>query len=212
MPITRAERGDPAGQAARQRNEIDQGFAAARLIADGQKLAIGGETMIVVAPLGKAGVDAHRFSALNRQSIDVAARVEEEKSSVAGPVGGFEVVQGVIDDAAIPGGNVDGFQGRVQYRLFIRQLVVEQFDVREASFFQFCIVVSADRESDVKRVSHTQSEKGAGWLKRRRMSDAAGRGSIGGHDGRDKKEFTLSFQGETRCWQARRLPYDGLDF
>src|SRR5207249_1599096 len=122
----------------------------------------------------------------HRQAIDVAARVEEEKSPVAGPVGGFEMVQGVIDDAAIPGGNVYGFQGGVQDGLFIRQLVVEQFDVGEASFFQFCIVMSADRETDVKRVSEAQSEKGARGLKRRRMSGAAGRGSIGDRDGRNK--------------------------
>src|SRR5207302_1133851 len=79
MPIARAERGDPAGQAARQRNEIDQGFAAARLIADGQKLAIGGKTMIVIALLGETGIDAQRFYTVHGQAVYVAARKRDRR-------------------------------------------------------------------------------------------------------------------------------------
>lgn len=65
--------------------------------------------MVVVAAIGEAGVDDLwylpdlRRVASDGETFDVAVSVENERSAVAGPVGGFEAFRRGIDHSAIHG-------------------------------------------------------------------------------------------------------------
>jgi len=67
---------------------------------------------VVVVDLDfRAGGDALGLAACEGEFPDTAVLVEEEVGTVAGPVGRFEMSLRDVGDAAIGGGNGNGFKG-----------------------------------------------------------------------------------------------------
>src|SRR5205807_3887248 len=145
MPVGRAGTGDAARRPALDGQDVNERFALLRLVADGQLHAVGREAVVIVAARGESGVKQLRFAAGDRQFADAAGAVEQEVIPVARPVGRFDVIARVIDDAPVFGGDGDGFQCGFERRLTARlRFWSRDFDVGEDGFLQRVVVVGAN--------------------------------------------------------------------
>src|SRR5205085_12382678 len=81
------------------------------LVTDDQRLAVGGNAVIVVDP-GRGQVDRQlrEPTAPHRQAIEPAFAVDEEVAAVTRPVGRLEAAIRSVDGLDVTRGDVDGLQ------------------------------------------------------------------------------------------------------
>src|SRR5579883_3034575 len=91
VPVGRTQGRDELGGAATDRQRVDERLPPSlRLVADGQQHAIRRDAVIVVTAGGEAGVDRLRFAAGDGAAVEAATAVEEQRATVAQPVGGLD--------------------------------------------------------------------------------------------------------------------------
>src|ERR1700737_4808889 len=109
--------------------------------------------MIVVAAVGKPGVDDGRLTARHRQTQDMAAAVEKEACTIVHPVGRFKALWRNIPPPPVRGSDGDRLQravenrtnrGRSWFRCY-------KIDIREHGSFDGVLFVRTNANSYVKR-------------------------------------------------------------
>src|SRR5207245_11719654 len=100
--------------------------------------------VIVVAAFGESGVDQRRLSSGDRQPVDTSIAIEEERGSVARPVGRFKAFG--CDVHYVPDGRCNGhsFQRTVERRFRGRGQVCRQLDICERGLLHYVFIVRAD--------------------------------------------------------------------
>jgi hypothetical protein len=111
VPVRRAVRGDLAGSAAGDGNDVDAGFVIVwRCVADGERLAVGRDAVVVVAVRLRRGGNERRFAAIKSEPVERSILIEDEELAVSGPVGRLKVRGGGVFDVAVGGSDADGFE------------------------------------------------------------------------------------------------------
>ena len=106
--------------------------------------------MVVVAADSPARVDGSRRATSYRQSQNVAITIEQERRTIARPVGRLEVLRRNVDHAAVSGCDRHRFQRAVKLRLG-RWGGRSQINPTENSFLDRVLVVGANSDSHIKR-------------------------------------------------------------
>src|SRR4030042_2015641 len=73
-------------------------------------VALGGEAVIVVAPVGCSRIQLAGLATGNRDRVEPAAAVEQEIAAVRRPVGRFEMTPCAVDNPPLPARETDRFQ------------------------------------------------------------------------------------------------------
>ena len=131
--------------------------------------------MIVIAASCEASIEHFSFAAADGQPVNAAGSIEHEILSIWRPVRGFNMVHGMVDDAAIFGGDGNDFQGAVKHWLGCsRRLLFFERDSGEPCFLQNVVIMRAYTKTDIDRVVELQSHTRAA-----RVEWRSGAGSVG---------------------------------
>jgi hypothetical protein len=116
--------------------------------------------VVVVAASCETSVDRFRFAAINRQPIEPATPIEYKVFAISRPVWRFDVIQGMIDNAAVFGTNRHSFKRAVKHWLCSSGPVPGfQRNATEFYFLESVVVVRAHAKADVKQALKLQAHE-----------------------------------------------------